>query len=439
MNIRAIFFLLTWVFVVHSAVADELVIDITSGQEGAQPIVIIPFAWEGKFATPPVDIAAVVSADLSRSGFFSPVPERDFVATPHQPEEVNFPKWRALGAPNLVIGKLQAVSTGYLIDFRLYDIFTGTQLVGQRLTASERELRRVAHQIADIIYQTLTGQPGAFATRMAYISEVRSGKKNSRYFLNVADSDGYNPVPVLKSTQPLLSPAWSPDGARLAYVSLERGRAEIYLHEVATGKRELIAAHKGLNGAPAWSPDGTQLALVLSKEGSPDIYVLKLADKSLRRLTDSYAIDTEPAWSPDGQSIVFTSDRGGKAQIYRIAASGGPVQRLSFDGDYNARASFSPDGRSLVLVNGERNRFRIAVLNLADGAMRVLTDGQLDESPSFAPNGAIILYATGANGRKVLATVSTDGRARQRFLQPDALAREPVWGPRLGAIRLGKN
>jgi len=332
-------------------------------------------------------------------------------------------------ADNLVIGKVTPTGAGYTVKFYLFDVFRGVQLSAFSLRSSGANLRLTAHQIADMIYETLTGEPGAFATRIAYITVVDLERGKRRYSLVVADSDGYNPRSVVQSDQPLMSPAWSPDGTRLAYVSFETQRPRIYEQVLATGERQLLASFDGINGAPAWSPDGQKMALVLSKDGNPQIYVMDLATKKLRRLTDSLGINTEPAWSPDGRHIIFTSDRGGTPQIYRMSADGGPAERLTFEGNYNARASYAADGHSIVIVHGEGNIFQIAVLDLQTRALQVLSKGPLDESPSFAPNGRIIIYAAEERNRGVLATVSVDGRVKERLSAREGDAREPAWAP----------
>jgi TolB protein len=315
------------------------------------------------------------------------------------------------------------------VRFQLFDVYRGEQITGYSIPTTARDLRATAHQIADIVYETLTGQPGAFATRIAYVTSQRDTDGGERVVLEVADADGYDPQTIVSSTEPLMSPAWSPDGRRIAYVSFEKRQPSVWVQEVFTGRREKIASFKGINGAPAWSPDGRQLALTLSKDGNPDIYVMDLARRSLRRITDHWAIDTEPAWSPDGRHLVFTSDRGGAPQIYRVAAGGGSAERVTFEGGYNARPSYSPDGRQLAVVTRVNGRYRIAVIELQTGAMRVLSDGSLDESPSFAPNGSMIIYATREQGRGVLAAVSTDGRVRQRLGFQSGDVREPDWSP----------
>jgi TolB protein len=406
-----------------------LTIKITQGIEGAQPIAIVPFGSKPGAPPAPQNVAQIISNDLARSGRFSPLPVSDLPSRPSEAAAVNFADFRILGTPNLVIGKVNAIANGrYKVEFRLFDVFRGVQVTGYELDARADELRRIAHQMSDIIYEALTGERGAFDTRIAYVTELRSDK-TSRYALNVADSDGFNPQVVLESKAPIVSPAWSPDGQQLAYVSFEGERPRIFTQNLATGTRQVIAAFPGLNGAPAWSPDGRQVAMTLSKDGNAEIYILDIESRRLRRLTVGGAIDTEPAWAPDGKSLVFTSDRGGTPQIYRISATGGPATRLTFEGKYNSRATFSPDGKSLALVHGNKGTFRTAVLDLENNALRVLTKTTLDESPSFAPNGSMILYATSDAGGGALAGVSTDGRVRQELAAQQGDVREPAWSP----------
>ncbi len=407
-----------------------LTIEITQGVEGALPVAIVPFAWDGASDAAPLDISRVIEQDLQRSGRFSPLPREDFLARPSESTQINFRNWRVLGIESLVVGKISAAAGGYTVQFQLFDVFRSSQLTGYTIRTTASELRRTAHQISDIIYETLLGEPGAFATRIAYVTELRASNGSRRFSLQVADADGHNPRPVLNSVKPLMSPSWSPDGRRLAYVSFESNRPAIYIQNLETGKRQRIAAFRGLNGAPAWSPDGTRLAVVLSREGSADIYVMELGSRKLRRLTKHYAIDTEPVWTPDGSAIVFTSDRGGKPQLYRVRASGGGrAERLTFEGSYNARAAISPNGRTIAFVHGEGNVFRVAVMDIETGAVQVLTDTFLDESPSFAPNGSMILYATVDGGKGVLSAVSVDGRVHQRLALQEGNAREPAWSP----------
>jgi TolB protein len=409
-----------------------LTIEITQGVSGASPIAIVPFAWTGNGA-PPQKIHAIVAADLQRSGFFAPLPEQDLVAKPHTAQQVNYTNWRALNVDHLVVGRMQAMADDtYQVQFQLLDIHKRTQLAGYSIRSRKKDLRRTAHQISDIIYKAITGKPGAFDTRIAYVTVTQNQKKQKSYRLAVADSDGYNEQVVYESKHPLMSPSWAPDGQRLVYVSFTRGRPEVYIQNIVTMKFERIVAFKGLNSAPVFSPDGSKLALTLSKDGNPEIYILDMATKQVTRVTRNYAIDTEPTWMPDGKGIVFTSDRGGSPQLYRIAVNAqgnatGRAKRLTFEGSYNARGAVSPDGRYLAMVHREGGRYRIAVQDLKAGHFRVLTDSRLDESPSFSPNGSMIIYATEDNYRGVLAAVSVDGRSQQRLSLRTGDVREPAW------------
>ncbi len=423
---RVFWILLIWLGAL-SVPRAELTIEITRGVADAIPVAVVPFAWGGR-GHPPVDVARVVQQDLARSGRMKPLPEQDMLTRPTRPDTIQWRAWRALGQDYLVIGQLNEIGADqYEVQFFLFDVYKGEQLAGYRLPSRGHELRHTAHRIADIIYEKITGEPGAFATRIAYITVAREGGRRI-HRLHIADADGFNPHTVVVSPEPLMSPSWSPDGESIAYVSFERHRPAIYIQTLATGKRVKIAEFPGINGSPAWSPDGNYLALTLSKDGSPDIYVLGLAAHQLKRLTRSFAIDTEPSWSPDGRRIVFTSDRGGGPQIYTISAQGGKPRRLTFEGSYNARATFSPDGKKLALVHGGKE-YRIGVLDLESGTLSVLTSGPLDESPSFAPNGSMILYATQAEGRGQLAAISVDGRVHQRIRAAEGDVREPAWSP----------
>jgi TolB protein len=420
---RFIMVLILGVMLPGTAAQAALSIVVEGGTEGAQKIAIVPFGIEG--TVPPEDISKIVADDLHRSGRFAPLPENDLLARPHHASEVNFGDWTVLGTDSLVVGKVQSTGPGqFRVQFQLLGVFRGEQLLGYTFNSSARDLRGVAHQISDLIYEKLTGERGAFNTRLAYVT-ASSGTKGRSFSLQVSDSDGFNSQTILSSKKPIVSPAWSPDGTRLAYLSFENRRAQIYVQDLGTGRRELLTSYPGLNGAPAWSPDGTRLALTLSKDGNPEIYVLNLAGKALQRLTSNPAIDTEPTWSPDGGSIVFTSDRGGRPQLYRMAASGGSAERITFEGDYNARGVFSPDGKKIAMIQGQGNRYRIAVLNMESGTIQVLSDQSQDESPSFAPNGSMIIYATGSE----LAAVSVDGSVHQRLVSEQGNVREAAWSP----------
>ena len=420
-----LFLSLVWM---QSALAD-LTIEITEGVEGALPIAVVPFGWQGP-GSPPVDVAEVINADLQRSGRFKTIPRIDMLARPTSAEAIEFKDWRALDTQNLVVGQIRPQGTGgYEIRFQLFDVYKGEQLTGYTIPTTTPNLRATAHRIADLIYEKLLGVPGAFATRVAYITSVRQGDGSNRIDLKVADADGHNPETIVSSTEPLMSPAWSPDGRKIAYVSFEGGQSAIYIQEVYTGQRTKVTSFKGINGAPAWSPDGRKLAMTLSKDGNPDIFVFDLPTRKLRAITRHYSIDTEPAWSPDSRDLVFTSDRGGKPQIYKVSAFGGRAERLTFQNSYNARASYSPDGKLLAVVTNDEGHYRIAVQDLESGVMQVLSQGSLDESPSFAPNGSMIIYASKKGGRGVLAAVSVDGRVRQRLALQEGDVREPIWSP----------
>ena len=407
-----------------------LVIEITEGIDTALPIAIVPFGWESATVVP-LDVTGIVSADLQRTGLYEAIDPGDFLSQPTNIDDVRFRDWRLLDANNLIIGNITQESDVYLIEFYVFDVFQGKRLISYALRANKQNLRNAAHQISDIVYEALTGEKGAFATRIAYVSVIESNGKK-RYSLQVSDADGFGPQSLLTSPEPILSPSWSPDGKHIAYVSYEERRPRVYIQEVSTGQRQVVSSYPGLNGAPVWSPNGREIALVLSKDGNPDIYVMDVASKNIRRITKSAAIDTEPTWSPNGRQLVFTSDRGGTPQLYRISAKGGRSERITFEGRYNARPRFSPDGEFLAMVhvsNNNRGVYRIAVLDMDIGTLRVLTDGELDESPSFSPNGSMIIYATELDGRGVLSAVSTDGRIRQRLSFEDGDAREPVWSP----------
>ncbi len=402
-----------------------LTIDITQGVEGALPIAIAPFGGQGQTPQPPEDMASIISADLARSGRFAPLAEMNMPQRPVTQEQIDFAAWRGVGSRHLVIGSMQQQGPLYQVAFQLFDVLRGSQVIGFSFTAQQGNLRRTAHRISDMIYQALTGEAGAFDSRIAFITVAGAGKKRT-YRLQVADADGVGAQIMLTSQEPILSPAWSPDGRKLAYVSLEDKRTRVFVQDIASGSRQIAAQWTGLNSAPAWSPDGSRLALSLSRDGNPEIYVLHLASGSLQRLTANPAIDTEPAWAPDGNSLVFTSDRGGRPQIYRLSATGGDAQRVSFSGNYNARASYSPDGTRLVMINGGDQGFRIGVLDLRNGQMNILSQTSMDESPSFAPNGSLVIYTSGQH----LQAVSVDGRVRQRLaVTGDAEIREPSWSP----------
>jgi len=407
-----------------------LEIDIVGGNASAIPIAVVPMPYQGA-AAPQTDVAEVVGADLARSGQFRTLPAKDIVEKPTSGADVNYATWRALKQDYLVVGRvLDSGDGGYRVEYELLDLAKQQRLLGFAMPARPNALRDVAHQIADAIYEKVLGVRGAFWTRIAYVTASGSGRA-MHYALMVADSDGWNPQSVVQSSEPLLSPAWSPDGRKLAYVSFEKHNSSIYIQDLTTGGRELVASFRGINGAPNFSPDGRRLALTLSKSGDPEIYVMDLGSKALTRITNQLGIDTEPTWSADGGTLYFTSDRGGKPQIYKVAASGGSATRVTFQGNYNATASVSFDGKKIAVAQGNGNNYRIALLDFSLGSPRwsMLSPGSLDESPSFAPNGSMVLYAAREGGRGVLYAVSADARVRQRLVLANADVREPAWGP----------
>ena len=410
----------------------QLRIEITSGVARPVPMAIVPFGWRGPGPAAPFDLAGLVTSDLGNSGQFAPMDVEDMVARPTQPADVRFPDWRIVDVDVLLIGEIsEDAPNRYSVVFQLFDVLRGEQLLGFRLTAAGEDLRATGHRVSDMVYEALTGIPGIFSTRIAYVNETANADGSRRFRLIVADSDGENARVIAESPQPLMSPAWSPDGRRVAYVSFEGDRSAVYIQTLRTGTRERVSAREGINGAPVFSPDGRRLALTLSQDnGNLDIYTLDLATQVLRRITEHGAIDTEPTWSADGQWIYFTSDRQGNPQIYRAQAEpGGRAERVTFEGRYNARARVSPDGASLAVVHENQDAYRIAMVNPDTGLTQVLTTGRLDESPSFAPNGAIIIYATRQGNRGVLASVSSDGRIRREIASVEGDVREPVWGP----------
>ena len=417
--------------VAASAQQQGLEIDIVGGNASALPIAVVTMPYQGSGTAPDTDVAAIVRADLERSGAFRSLPVASMIEHPVRGSEVQYPTWRALKQDYLVVGRVvDATGGGFRVEYELFDVAKQERMLGLAMTARASAMRDVAHQMADAIYEKILGVRGAFWTRIAYVTAAGTGKA-TRYALMVADSDGYNPQTVVRSAEPLLSPSWSPDGRRLAYVSFESGNSAIYIQDISTGAREKVASFRGINGAPSFSPDGRQLALTLSRSGNPEIYVMDLGSRSLRQLTNTSAIDTEPVWSADGGTIYFTSDRGGRPQIYRVPAAGGSASRVTFEGTYNATATVSFDGKKIAVVQGAGNNYRIALMDSSLGSARwsSLSPGSLDESPSFAPNASMVLYAAREGGRGVLYAVSADARVRQRLVVANADVREPAWSP----------
>jgi TolB protein len=409
----------------------ELVVEITKGQADAIPIAIVPFS-SAEAAAASFDVAKLVSDDLARSGRFKTTDRKDMIEQPHTGAGISFDDWRRLNNDYIVVGQVQSSGQDqFSITFELYNVLNRQRLLGYQFTANKPGLRLASHQVADMIFEKILGIRGAFATHVAYIS-VLGSLPHKNYRLIVADADGENPHVVMESHEPLMSPSWAPDGQSLAYVSFEGRLPSVYVQVLKTGERRRVSARAGVNQAPAWSPDGKKLALTLStRDGNLDIYVLDLATQALTRITDDPGIDTEPQWSKDGQSLYFTSDRAGGPQIYRIGIqSGAKPRRLTFQGSYNARPRLSPDESQMAFVTQEDGGYRIATMDLRGrGDVQVLTKGHFDVSPSFAPNGAEIIYASRDRGRGVLALVSADGRVQERLVSSEGELQEPAWAP----------
>jgi TolB protein len=405
-----------------TAAAAQLSIEITGAGAQRIPIAVAPFAGEGALAQ---GISSIVRADLERSGLFRSLELPALNPPLTESSGVNYAEWRARLADALVQGSVAARPDGrFEVRFKLFDTVKGADLSGVAYTMSREQARTTAHRIADFVYEKLTGEKGVFSTRIAYVV-----KRGNRFELQIADADGAGEETALASFEPIVSPAWSPDGRRLAYVSFENKKPVVYVHLLADGKRQVAANFKGSNSAPAWSPDGSRLAVCLSRDGGSQIYLVNPDGSGVRRLTQSGGIDTEPVFSPDGQTLYFTSDRGGSPQIYRMPAGGGEAQRVTFEGSYNVSPRISPDGRVLAFIARNGGKFQVATLDFASRQTQLLTDSDKDESPSFAPNGRMILLATVNGGRGVLSAVSADGRIKQRLTVSAGDVREPAWGP----------
>lgn len=401
-----------------SPVLAQVRIDIAGVGGTRIPVAIADFRDESRSPQP---IAAIIRADLERSGLFRSVDAPGALSETTVPA---YADWKARQADALVAGSVTRLADGRLdIRFKLWDVVKGAEIIGQAQAVLPDDARLAAHRIADVVYEKLTGEKGVFATRMAYVT-----KAGRRYSLVIADADGEGAKAALSSPEAIISPTWAPNGRELAYVSFESGKATVRIQDVQTGTRRVLADFKGTNSAPAWSPDGSQLVLSLSREGGTQLFVINRDGSGLRRIAQSSAIDTEACFAPDGSKIYFVSDRGGGPQIYRMPAGGGAAERVTFSGNYNISPAISPDGRTMAYITRAGGAFRLSVMDLATGQSQQISDANDDESPSFAPNSKLIVYASRAGGKEVLMTTTLDGKIKTPLLVSLSEVREPSWG-----------
>jgi TolB protein len=414
------------------AAADEKNIMVTTGTDRATPIAVVPFGLQGGSVLPE-DMADIISNDLRNSGYYSPLAKASMISLPTQASEIIYRDWKAIGAQYLMVGSIVPSGGRLQINYALFNVATEQQVMTGNVSGTNDQLRDMAHYIADQAFEKLTGIKGAFSTRILYVTAERFSVNNTRFTLQRSDYDGARAVTLLQSREPILSPRFAPDGKRIAYVSFEQKRPRIFIQHIDTGRREQITNFEGINGAPAWSPDGTKLAFVLSKDGNPEIYVMTLATRQITRVTNDPAIDTEPFFGKDGTTLYFTSDRGGKPQIYKTSINGGTAERVTFIGNYNANPKLSADEKTLVMIHRQDGftNFKVAVQDLQRGTIKILTDSNLDESPTVAPNGTMVIYATRQQGRGVLMLVSINGRVRLPLPTAQGEVREPSWSPYL--------
>ena len=417
------------IFSINTA-QSELTIRITQGTSKQTPIAIVPFEFDVDSNENFLDIPDIITKNLERSGRFKAIPREDMLQKPSTGADVDFDDWSILGQEALVVGRITQIGNDqYSIQFQLFDIFRGEQILGYRMSANQSSFKYVAHRIADMIFEKITGIKGVFGTQVAYVTA--DGDSDDRFYkLVISDSDGENERIILESNDPIMSPAWSPDSRQLAYVSFEGNLSSIFIQTLRTGNRRKISNRIGINGSPAFSPDGRKLVLTLSNsDGNLDIHTLDLTTRKISRLTTNRSIDTEGTWSPDGSEIYFTSDRGGSPQIYKISSAGGTASRITFEGNYNARPRLSPDGKKLAMVHLRDGRYQIGIIDIEKRSLLVLSTGSQDESPSFAPNSDTLIYATRKDGLGFLETVTADGLIRQRLASQLGNVREPVWSP----------
>ena len=410
--------------------ADPLL--ISRGTDRAIPIAVVPFGWQGGSVLPE-DMSTIIGSDMRNSGFFEPIARQNMISQPTQSAEIIYRDWKAVGAQYLLIGNITPAGGRLQVSFAVFNVTTEQQVMAGTVSGGLDQLRDMSHHIADQSFEKLTGIRGAFSTKLLYVTVERFGANNSRYTLQRSDYDGVRAVTLLQSREPILSPSYAPDGKRISYVSFEQKKPRIFIQHIDTGRREQMTNFPGLNGAPAWSPDGNRLALVLSKDGNPEIYVMDIASRQLKRVTNQIGIDTEPFWGKDGQTIYFTSDRAGKPQIYKTNINSGAAERVTFIGNYNANPKLSADEKTLVMVHRQDGHavFRIAAQDLQRGSLKIISESSLDESPTVAPNGTMVIYATRQQGRGVLVLASTNGRVRTPLPTAQGQVQEPSWSPYL--------
>lgn len=425
-------FLIALCCAANLAGAAEKNILVTGGSDRAIPIAVVPFGWQGGTVLPE-DLSTIIGNDLRNTGMYEPIPRQNMISLPTSAAEIIYRDWQAIGAQYVMVGSIVPNGARLQAQYALFNVATQQQVMAGTVGGTTDQLRDMAHYAADQAFEKLTGIKGAFSTKMLYVTAERFGVNNTRYTLQRSDYDGARGVTLLQSREPILSPRYAPDGRRIAYVSFEQRRPRIFIQHVDTGRREQITNFEGLNGAPAFSPDGSRLAFVLSKDGNPEIYVMNLASRQLQRVTNHYSIDTEPFWGKDGQTLYFTSDRAGKPQVYKQSIHGGNAERVTFTGNYNANPKLSADEKTLVMIHRQDGftNFKVAAQDLVTSRLRILSETSLDDSPTVAPNGTMLIYATRQQGRGVLMLVSTNGRVRLPIPTAQGDVREPSWSPYL--------